>query len=145
MTVMTDFLENELIDHIFRARSYAGPTELYIALFTAAPSDAGGGTEVTGGAYARVQLDPLFSNWLGTGGESTAVDSAGTGGATSNNVEILFPAPVGANWGVITHVAIFDESTTDMLFHGPLAAPKTVNDGDAAPKFEVGDLVVALG
>ncbi|HEY9245638.1 MAG TPA: hypothetical protein VIO11_02215, partial [Candidatus Methanoperedens sp.] len=53
MAGMSDYLENKLIDHIFRARSFTAPTQLWVGLLTAAPSDAGGGTEVSGGSYAR--------------------------------------------------------------------------------------------
>lgn len=144
MSALSDYLENELIDHIFRGRAFTAPSALYVALFTAAPSDAGGGTEVTGGSYARVQYDPGFANWLGTGGETTDVDSTGTGGATENRNAVTFPAPT-ANWGVVTHIGIFDASSGgNLLLHGPLATPKTVNDGDPAPSFPAGDLAPAL-
>lgn len=117
---------------------------LAVGLFTAAPSDSGGGTEVTGGSYARGQLNPSFSNWEGTNGEVTDTDSAGTGGATQNAVAITFPTPT-ANWGTITHFAIFDATSGgNMLFHGALTASKTVNNGDPAPSFQIGALDVTL-
>jgi hypothetical protein len=144
MAAMSNFLENELIDHIFRNRSYTAPTVLAVALYTAAPSDSGGGTEVSGGSYARASLNQLFSNWEGTGGEVTAVDSAGTGGATQNAVAITFPTP-SANWGSITHFGIFDATSGgNLLFHGALTQAKTVNNGDPAPSFAIGALDVTL-
>jgi hypothetical protein len=144
MSAMSNYLENELIDHIFRARSFTAPTVLAVGLFTAAPSDSGGGTEVTGGSYARASLNQSASNWEGTGGEVTATDSAGTGGATQNAVAITFPTP-SANWGVITHFGIFDATSAgNLLFHGALTASKTVNNGDPAPSFAIGALDVTL-
>lgn len=144
MSALSNYLENELIDHLFRARAFTAPTEHYIALFTAAPSDSGGGTEVTGGSYARVNVTPGFAEWEGTGGETTDVDSAGTGGATQNRNAITFPAPT-ADWGQATHFGIFDASSGgNLLLHGALTTPKTVNNGDPAPSFAAGDLDITL-
>lgn len=135
MSQMSDYLEGQLRAHIFRTASFAKPTALYVALFTAAPSDAGGGTEVTGGSYARVNLAPLDANW-------TAPD--GTGGLTDNAAAITFPAP-SANWGSITHFAIFDAASAgNMLFWGALTTPKTVNNGDPAPSFPIGSLDITF-
>ena len=142
MAAMTDYLENALIDHIFRASAFAQPTTVYIALFTAAPSDAGGGTEVTGGSYARVQVGPGDTDWNATQGGTTG-DSSGTGGLTDNAADIDFPTAT-ADWGTVTHMAIMDASTSgNMLMHGALTASKTVDDGDTF-KFNAGDLDVTL-
>ena len=137
MSAMSDYLELNLIKHLFRTGSFTKPTVMAVALFTAAPSDSGGGTEVTGGSYARVDRPPLDANW-------DAVGAGGTDGHTSNTADIVFPSPT-ANWGVITHVGIFDATTAgNLLFHGALTTPKTVNSGDPAPKFVAGDLDVTL-
>jgi hypothetical protein len=143
MSAMTDYLENKLVDHIFRNTSYTVPSTIYLALFTAAPSDAGGGTEVSGGSYARVQVGPSVSAWLSTNG-ATSGASSGTSGQTSNAADSTFPAPT-ANWGTVTHFAIFDAVTAgNMLFWGALTASKVINNGDAAPKFLAGALTVTL-
>ena len=126
---MSDYLETELRKHVFRTGSFTKPTVLAIGLFTAAPSDSGGGTEVSGGSYARVQRDPLDANWTG---------ASGTSGLTDNAAVLTFPAP-SANWGVITHFGIFDAiSAGNLLFWGALTTPKTVNNGDPAPQFNAG-------
>jgi hypothetical protein len=139
----SNFLENKLIDHVFRNTAYTMPTTIYVGLYTAAPSDAGGGTEVTGGSYARVQVGPSTTAWNATQG-GTAGASSGTGGQTANAADITFPAPT-ANWGVVTHFGIFDAATTgNLLFWAALAASKTINGGDAAPKFLTGALTVTL-
>jgi hypothetical protein len=135
MSAMTDYLEAEIRKHIFRTGSFTKPSALYIALYTAAPGETGGGTEVTGGSYARVQRDPLDANW-------TAASS--TDGLTDNAAAITFPAPT-ANWGSVTHMAIHDHvSAGNMLIYGALSVAKTVNNGDAAPAFAAGALDVTF-
>jgi hypothetical protein len=143
MSDFSNYLENKLVDHIFRATAYTMPTTVYVALYTATPSDAGGGTEVTGGSYARVQVGPSTTAWNATQG-GTAGASSGTGGQTANAADIIFPAPT-ANWGVVTHFGLFDAvSAGNLLFWAALAASKTINSGDAAPKFLAGALTVTL-
>lgn len=135
MSQMSDFLEVELRKHLFRTGSYAKPTVLAMALYTAAPSDAGGGTEVSGGGYARATLNPLDANW-------TAASS--TDGITTNAVDITFPAP-SANWGVVTHFGIFDAASAgNLLIWGALQLPRTINNGDPAPKFVAGSLSITF-
>lgn len=108
---------------------------IYVALFTAAPNDAGGGTEVSGGSYARVAVAPADANW-------SAPDA--TGGLTDNVNAITFPTPT-ASWGSITHVGLFDRPTGgNLLFHGALATAKTVNNGDPAPVYNAGALDITL-
>lgn len=53
MSSFSDYLENKVLDHVYRNVAYTAPTGTYLALYTVAPTDAGGGTEVTGGGYAR--------------------------------------------------------------------------------------------
>ena len=115
MSAMADYLENKFIDHLFRTSSYTKPTVLAVALYTAAPGEAGGGTEVTGGAYARVSNNPLNTNWNATQGGTTG-DSSGTGGLTDNAGVLTFPTPP-ANWGVITHFALLDAATAGNFLH----------------------------
>jgi hypothetical protein len=139
----TNYLENKLADHVFRAATFAKPTALYVALFTAAPSDAGGGTEVAGGGYARVNLPPTDANWTATQGGTTGV-SSGTGGATSNAVVVTFPVPT-SDWGTATHFALFDAAAAgNPLVWGALTAPRDILNGDPAPRFPVGALVITV-
>lgn len=136
MSAMTDYLEVELRKHLFRTGSYTKPSELHVRLFTAAPGETGGGTEVSGGDYAPVQRDPLDANWTG---------ASSTDGLTDNAAALTFPAPNGANWGVVSHFAIADAASGgNMLIYGALTTPKTVNDGDAAPNFPIGALDITF-
>jgi hypothetical protein len=130
----TDYLENELVKHIFRTGSFTKPTNLYVALYTAAPSDSGGGTEVTATGYSRQAVNPADANWAAT---------SGTNGQTSNVSAINF-----GTWTTgpttVTHVAILDASSGgNMLFHGALTASKTVNSGDSF-SIPAGSLTVTL-
>lgn len=130
MAAMSDYLENKLIDQIFRGQAYTFPTSVFIGLLTAAPSDTGGGTEVSGNAYTRVGVNTSLANFAGTQGTSTTTASSGTSGTTSNNTTITFPTP-SASWGTVTHFGIYDSSTSgNLLFFGALSISKTINSGD---------------
>jgi hypothetical protein len=143
MSQASDYLENKLVDHIFRAGTFAKPAGLYVALFTAAPSDAGGGTEVTGGGYARAPLAPTDANWKATQG-GTSGASSGSSGLTSNAVGLAYPQPT-ANWGTVTHIGVFDAAAAgNLLVWSPLAAPRQILNGDPAPTFGVDALTVTI-
>lgn len=137
---MTDYLENKIIDALFRGQTYTMPATIYVSLHTAACSDSSTGTEVSGGSYARVAITSSLANWAGTQSAGSTTASSGTGGTTSNNGAATFPAPT-ATWGVITHFGLFDASTSgNQLVCAALTVSKTVNNGDAAPSFAAGAL-----
>ena len=56
MSSLSDYTELEILDHIFGGAAYTSPTNVYLALYTVAPTDSGGGTEVSGNGYARQQM-----------------------------------------------------------------------------------------
>jgi len=141
MTAMSDTLENKLIDWLLRAQAIGitgataaagtGPATTYVALFTATPSDTGGGTEVTGGSYARVAVTSSMANWAGTQAAASTTASSGTSGTTSNNATITFPTPTVA-WGTVTSIGLFDAATGgNLLIWGPLTSSQTINIGNA--------------
>ena len=133
MAAMSDDLENKLINHIFRNTDYTRPANIYLALFTAAPSDSGGGTEVSGGSYARQAVATgATSGW-----------DAASGGATANTGVVTLPMAT-ADWGTITHVGVFDASTSgNLMFHGALSSNKTVSNGDIF-RFNAGEFDIAF-
>lgn len=154
MAAMTDFLENKLIDFLFRGQALgitgasaaagSGPTSLYLALYTSNPTDSTAGTEVSGGSYARVAVSSTLANWAGTQAAASTSASSGTSGTTSNNGTITFPAPT-ANWGTITGFGILDASTGgNLLLYGALTTSKTVNNGDSAPSFAAAALTFQI-
>ena len=129
----SDFLELELLDHVFGNAAYTAPATLYVSLFTAAPSDTGGGTEVSGGSYARVAVTNNATNF-----------PAASGGAKSNGTVITFPAPT-ANWGTVVAFGIHDAASAgNLLAWATLTTNRTINSGDGAPKFAIGDLDITL-
>lgn len=140
---MTDYLENKVVDHIFRGTAFTAPAVLAVALFTSACSDSAAGTEVSGGSYARASLNPSTANWKSTNG-TTSGASSGTGGQTSNASTITFPAPT-ANWGTVTYFGIYDAASGgNLLICQQLTAAKNVSNGDAAPSFAIDALTVTF-
>lgn len=113
----SDYLENEILDHILKTTSYTVPTNIYVALYTAAPTDAGGGTEVSGNAYGRIAKN----TW-----------DAASGGATENTGAVTFNQATG-DWGTVVAFGLHDNSTGgNLLYWGDLTANKAVNNGDTA-------------
>ena len=148
MAAMSDYLENKLIDFVFRGQAFTPTTNTFVGLLTSAPNDANTGSnvvEVSGGGYDRVAVGSSLLNWSGTQSNSANTTSTGISGTTYNINAITFPAPSGANWGVINAFGLFDASTGgNLLFYGTLTTPKTVNNGDAAPTFSAQALSIQL-
>lgn len=135
MTAMSDYLELKMIDHLFRTATFGKPAAAYFALYTSDPTDADGGTEVSGGSYARVAVAQADAQWNAP---------VGNDGHTDNVNAITFPAPT-ANWGTVTHWAFHDAvSAGNMLIYGALTTSKTINNGDAAPSFAAGALDITF-
>lgn len=126
-SAFSDYLEAALLNHVFRNTPMTSPTTVYLALYTAAPTDAGGGTEVSGGAYARQAI----------------TFGAPSGGAIQNSATVTFPTAT-ANWGTVTHFGIFDAvSAGNLLDWDALTTSKAVDTDDTA-EFAVGDITVSL-
>jgi hypothetical protein len=142
---LTDYAENKLVDALLRGQSLGAPATFYVGLMTAASAcDAGTVTEVSGGSYARVSVTSALANWAGTQSAGSTTASSGTGGQTSNNGAITFPAPT-ANWGTVTHFGLWDASSSGNLWIcQALTTSKTVNNGDAAPSFSAGALTITF-
>jgi hypothetical protein len=135
MGSFSDYLEAKVLDHVFGATTYTPPATVYFALFTAAPSDSGGGTEVTGGAYARKSVTNNTTNWA---------NSTGTTSTKALAVAQAFATASGANWGTITHFGIFDASTSgNLLVWGALGTSEVINDGGTLT-VPVGQPVITL-
>lgn len=145
MSQASDYLENKLVDQLFRAQAAPTTSTLYVALYTAAPTDVNAtGTEVSGVAYARVAIVSSLTAWAGTQSAGSTVASSGTGGQTSNNAIITFPTPGAGGWGLVTHFAIYDALTVgNEIVWGALTTSKTINAGDAVT-FPIGTLTVTI-
>lgn len=154
MSALSDFAENKLIDFLLRgqalgitgasAAAATGPTSTYVALLTANATDVGGGTEVTGGSYARVAVVSSLANWAGTQAAASTAVSSGTNGTTSNNIALTFPAPA-ATWGVVTGIGVYDAAAAgNLLFYSALTTNKTINAFDPAPSFAPASLTFQI-
>ena len=127
MAEMSNYLENALINATLRATTFTSPAAVYVSLHTADPTDAGTGTEVSGGSYAR----------------KSASFAAPSNGASATNADVTFDQATG-NWGTITHIGIWDALTTgNLLYHTPLTTSKTIDTGDIF-KIASGSLTVTL-
>lgn len=132
MSSFSDYLELELLDHVFGGSDYTRPATLYIGLFTAAPTDAGGGTEVTGGSYARAAVTNNATNF-----------PAASAGAKTNANAITF-ATATADWGTVVAVGIFDALSGGNLLAWCTVTSQSVPSGVTA-SIPAGDLDITLG
>lgn len=122
----SNFLETELLDHVFAGNAYTSPSAVYVGLFTTDPTDAGTGTEVSGGSYERQSASFVVS------GNTATTDAA-----------VEFPTAT-ASWGSITHIGIFDAATSgNLLAHSALDAAKTISSGDVL-RIPTGDIDITL-
>lgn len=129
MSALSNYAEKLLLDWLMTTGSATRPTAWYVALYTAAPSDSGGGTEVSGNGYSR---------------QSVTFDAGSSpDGTTQNNNTVSFTAS-GGNWGTIGWIGIFDASTSgNLLWHGAMTASKTIEDGDTL-EFSVGNIDLTI-
>jgi hypothetical protein len=127
MAEMSNFLENALINATLRNTTYTSVATVYVSLWTSDPTDAGSGTEVSGGSYAR-----------------TAVTfGAPSNGASLNSADVTFPTATGS-WGTVGWIGINDASTAgNLLYHTALDTAKAIDTGDIF-KISTGNLSVTL-
>ena len=107
------------------ARIAYAPPAVYIGLFTAAPTDAGGGTEVTGGSYARVQIAQADASWAAPSGSPSV---------TSNSGAVTFVTAT-ASWGTVTHFGIFDAVSGGTLIDWAILTSSQVIGSGATASF----------
>jgi len=127
MSEFSNYLENALLNAVLRNTSYTSPTTCYVGLFTSDPTDAGSGTECTGGSYARI---------------SVAFNAPADGVCTNSSAVIFNQAT--DNWGTISHIGLHDAVTTgNLLFHTVLDSSKAIATDDV---FQIasGNLTVTL-
>ena len=127
MAEMSNYLENALINATLRNTAYTSPATVYVGLYTSDPTDAGSGTEVSGGSYART--DVTFG--------------APSDGVSTNSAAVEFPQAT-ASWGTVAYIGILDASTSgNLLYHTALDASKTIASGDVF-RIATGSLSVTL-
>ena len=127
MAEISNFLENAIINATLRNTTYTSVATVYVSLWTTDPTDAGSGTEVSGGSYAR----------------QSVTFGAPSNGVTTNSADVTFPTSTGS-WGNVGWIGINDALTTgNLLYHTPLDTSKTVTSGDIF-KISTGNLSVTL-
>tara|TARA_R110000824_G_scaffold358374_2_gene545887 strand:+ start:3403 stop:3807 length:405 start_codon:yes stop_codon:yes gene_type:complete len=120
MTALSAYSELKVLDLLFKNTAYATPTA-YIGLFTSDPTDSASGTEASGSGYARIRVDNKMSSATANADNSQITNSSA----------ITFAAASGGAFGTITHIGIFDASSSgNLTAHGVLAASKVISDGD---------------
>jgi hypothetical protein len=130
---MTDYLEQQLGNHLFRDAAFTKPTTLYMGLFTTLPTadDGTGGIECPAASYGRVAYGPSNTHW------TEPVDG---NGEFYNLFSIIFPTPQ-EDWGTIVGWGLFDADLANggnLLIFSPLASNKNVPNGAPAPEFNPG-------
>ena len=129
MAAFSDYLENKVLGHVFGGTAYTAPSTLYVALYTVAPSDTGGGTEVSGGAYAR---------------QTATFTVSGTNPTTASNTAAIEYPTATADYGTVVAVGVLDASSGgNLLAYSTLDSSKVVSSGDVF-RFNAGDLDITL-
>ena len=127
MAEMSNYLENALINATLRNTTYTSPATVYVSLWTTDPTDAGSGTEVSGGSYARTSV----------------TFGSPSNGVTTNNADVTFPTAT-ASWGTVGWIGINDASTSgNLLYYTALDTAKAIDSGDIF-KIASGNLSVTL-
>ena len=127
MAEMSNYLENALINATLRATTFTSPSVVYVGLYTGDPTDAGSGTEVSGGSYAR----------------QSVTFGAPSNGVSTNSAAVEFPQCT-STWGTVSHIGILDASTSgNLYYHTALDSSKTIETGDVF-KIAIGNLSVTL-
>lgn len=122
----SNYLETELLDHVFAGNAYTSPTTVYVGLFTSNPDEDGSGTEVSGGSYAR----------------QTATFTV-SGNTATTTAAIEFPTATGT-WGTVTHIGIYDALTSgNLLAYAALTTSKSIASGDVF-RIPTGDIDITL-
>ena len=130
MGSLTDFAENELLDHLFNA-AYSPAATIYLVLCTADPTDAATGASCNEVANAN-------------GYARTAI-SFGTASARriTQDALVTFPAATGS-WGTVTYWCLADSATHgpgNILAHGAFSASFSPVSGNT-PKVASGQVYV---
>lgn len=122
MAEMSNYLEDELLDHVLSAATYTAPATVYLALSTATITDTTTGTTITehsGDNYSRKSVTNNATNW-----------PAASSASKSLGVTQTFATPSGS-WGTITDMAIIDAASNgNILLYTALTASKAVASGN---------------
>ena len=124
----SNYLETELLDHVFTNSAYTSPSAVYVSLHTANPDEDGSGAEVT---------------TSGTGYARQAGSFSVSGNTATTTAAVEYPTAT-ASYGTVTHVGIYDASTGgNLLAYAALTTSKAIASGDVF-RIPAGDLDITL-
>ena len=134
MSSKADYLENKLLDLVLGGVAFSAPANVYIALYTANPTDAGGGTEVSTATwtnYARVTKVNNATNW-----------PAASGGSKSNGTAIDYGTATTTGSVTLTGFGILDALSGGNLLYWGVFTPSVVVQNGNPVQFAIGGLTV---
>jgi hypothetical protein len=131
MADLSDFLAQELLDHIFNNAAYPSPTTVYISCHTADPGE-NGANEVVGGSYGR-QAGVFGAPYLDSGNSNTPTVST-----TAATTFLDMPATS------VTHLGFWDDPSAG-AFLGRFTCGATLSpSAGEAVSFPAGDIDFTL-
>jgi len=107
----TTYLEQQVLNHVFRGQTYSAPSAVYVGLFTSSG-------EVSASEYERQEIS--FS----------APTTTGDGSELKNSSEIRFPIAM-SGWGEIISAAVYDsQSGGEILTEAELPQSRLIEEND---------------
>lgn len=140
MSKFSNYTEANIVETTLRGAAFPVPAGVYVALFTADPTDANvAANEVQLAAWpAYVRKDAADGASISTGWTAPA------DGVSSNAKVITFPANNGAASVTVTHIGLYDAASGgNLLYHAPLVSSKTLLVGDVL-SFGIGSITVTI-
>ena len=129
----SDYLENKLRDHALGGPDFTRPATVYVRLYTVAPSDTGGGTEVSTADWTNYAPEAVANN-------DTNWPNAVTDTPKSNGTEIDFGTATIVSSPTVVAFGVWDASSGgNLLIWATLTTNRTIINGDPV-KFPVGSL-----
>lgn len=142
MAGASTYLSDAVLNHLARDTPFTQPANLYVALFSTLPADAGtGGTELSGTGYARVAIPTTDAAWN--------APAAGTGNARKiTNAAAVDFGTAGSDWAPsgtpCVGYGIYDNSSGGNYWGGvAFGSSKIIQSGDPV-KFNAAALSIAL-
>lgn len=140
MGCFSNYTQAKILNLWFGGTAYTPPATLYLAMFTVAPNSGtgSGGTEATGGGYARLSVSQNTTNWpAATGGSPTTIE---------NGAAFTYPQASG-DWSTQSPMVawgFYDALTGgNLIASGSLTESKIVYSGDT-PSFPIDNLQIEL-
>jgi hypothetical protein len=129
----SSYLENKLLLNWLNASAFTFPATMYLALFTTLPVNGAGGTEATGGGYARLSVANNNTNWTVT-----------TNSVTNATAQTMFTAsgPVSASAPIVGFGYYDAASSGNLLWYAPVAVPAAITTSGQIPDFAIGTITI---